>query len=322
MPKTHKCRPGESPKHNHRRGVERDVKMKRSERKRASLDGSEINIERARAARRQKPIPPSISLTQTPISTPEKQKGRNRSINLTQSEMEELEMVAKEALEGKVAEDPKNSDTANSIAVTVDAASGLPSVYIRSRLANEIWEKMLQFCKHQCLACGNEAFPMSQDHVEPIILGGANDASNIQPLCLPCNQTKGKERHDYRPADWPWRQAVVIPEILVQPDKAFEETQALIQKAMAAMRTAKSAFVSAGDPHIRWIRNASGGVDGECGYCQEKFVLSQKQVDRSVDNAISEAHVAYHLAEKFSATCKEQTRKALELYRKGIQPKP
>jgi 5-methylcytosine-specific restriction endonuclease McrA len=36
------------------------------------------------------------------------------------------------------------------------------------------------------LCCG-EAKPLTVDHVVPVSKGGSNDISNIQPLCLECN---------------------------------------------------------------------------------------------------------------------------------------
>lgn len=41
-----------------------------------------------------------------------------------------------------------------------------------------------------CLYCGAEA-ALSLDHVVPWSLGGSDDESNLQTLCLPCNVRKG-----------------------------------------------------------------------------------------------------------------------------------
>lgn len=55
-------------------------------------------------------------------------------------------------------------------------------------------------CEHYrniCLRCG-ESKPLTHDHVVPLIDGGGNDISNIQPLCLSCNCRKGTKSTDYR----------------------------------------------------------------------------------------------------------------------------
>jgi 5-methylcytosine-specific restriction endonuclease McrA len=49
----------------------------------------------------------------------------------------------------------------------------------------------------RCLRCG-EMLPLTPDHVVPLVQGGGSDISNIQPLCLSCNQRKGRRTTDYR----------------------------------------------------------------------------------------------------------------------------
>lgn len=48
-----------------------------------------------------------------------------------------------------------------------------------------------------CLKCGYVGV-MTVDHVLPVLLGGSSDISNIQPLCGPCNSSKGAKHIDYR----------------------------------------------------------------------------------------------------------------------------
>lgn len=48
-----------------------------------------------------------------------------------------------------------------------------------------------------CLCC-KESKKLTADHVVPLISGGVNDISNIQPLCLSCNSKKGTKTIDYR----------------------------------------------------------------------------------------------------------------------------
>lgn len=48
----------------------------------------------------------------------------------------------------------------------------------------------------RCLSCGAELAVL--DHVVPLSAGGANDRSNLQPLCVKCNRDKGVKETDYR----------------------------------------------------------------------------------------------------------------------------
>ena len=63
-------------------------------------------------------------------------------------------------------------------------------------------------CKHyknRCLRCEQDDVKLTIDHIIPISKGGNDIASNIQPLCQPCNSGK-KDRHiDYRPDAGPLR---------------------------------------------------------------------------------------------------------------------
>lgn len=52
----------------------------------------------------------------------------------------------------------------------------------------------------RCLACGQHEpdIKLTIDHVLPLSLGGTNAIGNIQPLCGPCNSSKGATEKDYR----------------------------------------------------------------------------------------------------------------------------
>jgi 5-methylcytosine-specific restriction endonuclease McrA len=63
----------------------------------------------------------------------------------------------------------------------------------------EEWLKLLEFYGGKCLACGT-AKDISIDHVVPLSKGGSNDITNLQPLCKPCNSSKGVKTTDYRTA--------------------------------------------------------------------------------------------------------------------------
>ena len=62
-------------------------------------------------------------------------------------------------------------------------------------------------CKHydnRCVRCGKKC-KLTIDHIKSLALGGDNIASNIQPLCLSCNSSKGARNIDYRPDSGPLR---------------------------------------------------------------------------------------------------------------------
>jgi hypothetical protein len=186
----------------------------------------------------------------------------------------------------------------------------------RKRLTNETWIAMLKWCEHRCLKCGVESFSLSQDHVIPLDKGGSNEADNIQPLCLRCNQVKGISTEDYRRSDWPWLAKNLIPaENTRLPSTQFLSGMARVVAFMKAWRTHASSFVSANDPHLRWMRAGAGEVTGECGGCMdEPIVLTQQQVDRGADNFITEAHVAWHLAKELMVLASELEGQARNLY--------
>jgi hypothetical protein len=59
------------------------------------------------------------------------------------------------------------------------------------------WRALCDFFGNVCLCCG-AAGNLSIDHVIPISRGGNDDITNVQPLCLPCNQSKRDQEIDYR----------------------------------------------------------------------------------------------------------------------------
>lgn len=62
------------------------------------------------------------------------------------------------------------------------------------------WETMVGQCGNRCIVPGCGASPVTQDHVIPLSKGGRHHISNLQPLCGPCNGSKGSEEIDYRGA--------------------------------------------------------------------------------------------------------------------------
>lgn len=60
------------------------------------------------------------------------------------------------------------------------------------------WIQLCQEYGHRCLCCGKQT-KLTVDHIVPLLKGGSNDISNLQPLCKPCNSRKGDKVIDYRP---------------------------------------------------------------------------------------------------------------------------
>jgi 5-methylcytosine-specific restriction endonuclease McrA len=65
----------------------------------------------------------------------------------------------------------------------------------------ELLEKIRQYYSPngKCLGCG-KVKKLAYDHIHPLMLGGENSITNIQPLCRSCNSRKGSRTIiDYRP---------------------------------------------------------------------------------------------------------------------------
>lgn len=62
------------------------------------------------------------------------------------------------------------------------------------------WRALCDQYDHRCLACGRPEpeIQLTVDHVLPIYRGGSGAIDNIQPLCKPCNSSKGARHIDYR----------------------------------------------------------------------------------------------------------------------------
>jgi 5-methylcytosine-specific restriction endonuclease McrA len=64
------------------------------------------------------------------------------------------------------------------------------------------WRALKAHYSYRCLCCGKSEpqIMLTEDHVIPVTKGGSDNISNIQPLCSPCNASKGNRRStDYRP---------------------------------------------------------------------------------------------------------------------------
>jgi len=59
------------------------------------------------------------------------------------------------------------------------------------------WNALCKHYKHRCLCCGKRR-KLTADHIIPVSKGGSSNIDNIQPLCGPCNSSKGAKTIDYR----------------------------------------------------------------------------------------------------------------------------
>jgi 5-methylcytosine-specific restriction endonuclease McrA len=70
---------------------------------------------------------------------------------------------------------------------------------IEGTFSEQEWQTLCKRYGYLCLACGQQK-PLTRDHIIPITKEGAtNYITNIQPLCGPCNSSKGDRVIDYRP---------------------------------------------------------------------------------------------------------------------------
>ena len=63
------------------------------------------------------------------------------------------------------------------------------------------WRSLKEKYEFRCLCCHKTEpeIKLTVDHVVPLTRGGANNISNIQPLCRQCNLSKHTRTIDYRP---------------------------------------------------------------------------------------------------------------------------
>lgn len=66
----------------------------------------------------------------------------------------------------------------------------------RIPIPDSVRQYVYQRDRHQCQKCGKQKLEtqLSIDHIIPLAKNGSNDISNLQTLCLNCNQKKGSKR--------------------------------------------------------------------------------------------------------------------------------
>jgi 5-methylcytosine-specific restriction endonuclease McrA len=102
-----------------------------------------------------------------------------------------------------------NEAFAHREAATTSAAKSRANAWIRSvRLqaarakgthTESEWLRMVSAFQCRCVMCGAqmEASEIQKDHIIPIYQGGSDGIENLQPLCRPCNTSKGPDTFDW-----------------------------------------------------------------------------------------------------------------------------
>lgn len=60
------------------------------------------------------------------------------------------------------------------------------------------WRMLCEQRNWRCVACKRK-HPLTKDHIIPVVQGGSDDISNIQPLCRSCNSRKNGRAMVYNP---------------------------------------------------------------------------------------------------------------------------
>lgn len=62
------------------------------------------------------------------------------------------------------------------------------------------WQELKAHYDYRCLCCNRQEpeIVLTEDHIVPLSCGGSDYITNIQPLCLSCNCSKGDKSVDYR----------------------------------------------------------------------------------------------------------------------------
>jgi uncharacterized protein YdaU (DUF1376 family) len=68
----------------------------------------------------------------------------------------------------------------------------------KGRHTSEQWHALLDATGRRCVKCHATGCELVKDHIKPIYQSGSDAISNIQPLCVRCNSSKGADGTDFR----------------------------------------------------------------------------------------------------------------------------
>lgn len=58
-------------------------------------------------------------------------------------------------------------------------------------VTREQWKLVLMCANGRCYYCGKKSDKLEMDHITPLTRGGADDITNVIPVCKKCNSSKG-----------------------------------------------------------------------------------------------------------------------------------
>jgi 5-methylcytosine-specific restriction endonuclease McrA len=82
---------------------------------------------------------------------------------------------------------------------TLDTRQGVSTIQrIRGRALDTIRKRIMARDEYTCQICGRVTRALEVDHIVPLHLGGAEDDSNRQAICIPCHREKSSMEGERR----------------------------------------------------------------------------------------------------------------------------
>lgn len=110
----------------------------------------------------------------------------------------------------------------------------------------EEWGEMVGHYGRVCVRCGSSG-PLVRDHVIPVVRGGRDHISNLQPLCKRCNSAKNDSDTDYRPD-----QGAAFPAPADDPGDCSH---------LRARRARPKVIIAFSDEQEKWLRAEAARLD-------------------------------------------------------------
>lgn len=125
----------------------------------------------------------------------------------------------------------------------------------KGRHDKDDWAALVAITGNQCVKCHATGVELVKDHILPIYLGGSDALSNLQPLCIRCNSSKGADATDYRLSacnDLFERLPNACPTLAPPPPPPQVEEE----RTEATPQSAKSAVLPIAEAQRHWNENA------------------------------------------------------------------